>query len=382
MLQKQKEKMEGKDVWDESANIAKFFGFEVLKAPSVIKQDFEETKNFDPLQHPEEKASLIRNYFEKKLWSNVQPIMYFLERPFPGSKTNRKPQKLENSLYIMGSSKSVCECLAIQTALSILENIGHKDIVLRLNSIGDKDSNADFTRKLTAHIRKNFNTYPQELRQELKKDIFAIFRNPKEYNAFLDECPKSIDFLTETSRKHFKEVLEFLEVMEIPYKIDNTILGDPQYSAETIFAIDSLKDEGENLCSGYRFNRMAKKIGQKKEVACAFINISAKPKKVVKKVKLKNYIPKAYLIQFGPEAKLKSFLILKELFKSGTYISHAIAKDKLSGQIGIAETSNIPYILLLGQKEALEDSVVIRNNANRAQEIISIKNIGSRLKEL
>ena len=373
-----KEKIE---TWDESANIARFYGFEPKKSPAITKQDFDSIKNFDSKTYPEEKASLIRDYFEKKLWSNVQPIMHYVERPFPGSKEHKKPHRLENGLYMMGSTKSVCECLSIQTAIGILENAGYKDIVLRLNSIGDKDSNADFTRKLTAHIRKNFNLYPQDLRQELKKDIFYIFKKSKEYQNFIDECPKSIDFLTESSRKHFKEVLEFLEVMEIPYKIDGTLLGDPQYSAETIFAIDSIKDE-ENLCQGFRFNRMAKKIGQKKEVACTFVNISVKLKKITKKVKLKNYNPKAYLIQFGPEAKLKSFMILRELFKSGTYISHAIAKDKLSGQIGIAESSNIPYILLLGQKEALEDSVVIRNNSTRAQEIVSIKNIGNRLKEL
>lgn len=373
-----KEKIE---TWDETASIAKFYGFEPIKAPTINKQDFDSTKNFDPKTYPEEKASLIRNYFEKKQWSSVQPLLFFIERPFPGSKEHRKQNRLENALYILGSTKSVCECIAIQTAVSILDSLGQKDLILRLNSIGDKDSNADFTRKLTAHIRKNFNLYPAELKQEIKKDIFNIFKKPKEYEKYIDECPKSIDFLTENSRKHFKEVLEFLEVMDIPYRIDNTLIGDPQYSAETIFAIDSTKDE-ENICQGFRFNRMAKKIGQKKEVACAYINISLKPKKAVKKIKLKNQTPKAYLIQFGPEAKLKSFLILKELFKSGTYISHAIAKDKLSGQIGVAESSDIPYILLLGQKEALEDSVVIRNNSNRAQEIVPISNIGKRLKEL
>ncbi len=374
-------KSEKVQTWDETANVAKFFGFEAIKPPTINKQDFDCTKNFDQKTHPEEKACLIRNYFDNKLWSGVQPLMYFIEKPFPGSKEHKRPQRLENALYILGSNKSVCECLSIQTTVSILESVGYKDVVLRLNSIGDKESNADFTRKLTAHIRKNFNSYPSELKQDLKKDVFNIFKKPKEYQQFIDECPKSIDFLSENSRKHFKEVLEFLEIMEIAYKIDPTLIGDPQYSSETIFAIDSAKDD-ENLCYGFRFNRMAKKMGHKKEVACVYTNISVKTKKSIKKVKLKNQSPKAYLVQFGPEAKVKSFLILEELYKSGVYISHAIAKDKLAGQINIAEGSDIPYILLLGQKEALENSVVIRNNSNRAQEIVLIPDIGKRLKEL
>lgn len=375
---------EKKETWDETANIAKFYGFDLIKAPVIQKKDIDVTKNFDSRYNPEEKASLIREYFDKKLWSLTQPLMYFIERPFFGSREHKKPHRLYNSLHVLGSTKSVCECLSIQTAISILESVGEKDLIVRINSIGDKDSNADFTRKLNAHIRKNYNLYPTELRQELKKNIFSIFEksNYEKYRKFVDECPKSIDFLSENSRRHFKEVLEFFEILEIPYKIDNCIIGDPQYSTETVFEIDSLKNE-EIVCHGFRYNRLAKKIGQKKEVACVYTNINPKLKKIIKKTtKMKYQKPKAYLIQFGPEAKLRSFVVMKELYKNNVYINHSIAKDKLGGQISIAENSEIPYILLLGQKEALENSIIIRNNLNRAQEVVSIQDIGKRLKEI
>jgi histidyl-tRNA synthetase len=61
---------------------------------------------------------------------------------------------------------------------------------------------------------------------------------------------------------------------------------------------------------------------------------------------------------------------------------HAIAKDKLGGQINTAAVSGAPYIILVGQKEALENSVIIRNSANHAQEIVPIPNLAIRAKEL
>ncbi len=92
--------------------------------------------------------------------------------------------------------------------------------------------------------------------------------------------------------------------------------------------------------------------------------------------------PQFYLVQFGPDAKLKSFLILEELYKVGAGVIHAIAKDKLGSQMGIAEISEAPYILLIGQKEALENSVIIRNTSTRAQETVPICELASKIKGL
>jgi histidyl-tRNA synthetase len=63
-------------------------------------------------------------------------------------------------------------------------------------------------------------------------------------------------------------------------------------------------------------------------------------------------------------------------------VIHSIAKDKLGSQMGVAENSEASHILLIGQKEALENSVVIRNASTRAQEIVPISNLATRIKEL
>lgn len=73
---------------------------------------------------------------------------------------------------------------------------------------------------------------------------------------------------------------------------------------------------------------------------------------------------------------------MHELFKAGAAVLHAIAKDKLSTQMGVAENSDIPYILLIGQKEALENSVLIRSAATRAQELVPITELAAKVKEL
>jgi len=267
-----------------------------------------------------------------------------------------------------------------------LNKIGHKNIEVSINSIGDKDSVVDFERKLAVFIKKNFNAFPNDLRQAVKKNHLAILTEfREEWKSWYEECPKSIDFLSENSRQHFKEVIEFLEIMEIPYRINHSIFSDLDIGSETVYSISSQPEQGEDselLAFGFRYNRLAKKIGLKKDVGCACINISAKLKKPAKKIKSRGHKPAFYLVQFGSEAKLRSFIILRELFKAGVTVNHAIAKDKLSSQIGVAESSDAAYIILIGQKEALDNSVAIRNSSTRAQEIVAIAELAERIKEI
>ncbi|MEK7635051.1 MAG: His/Gly/Thr/Pro-type tRNA ligase C-terminal domain-containing protein [Patescibacteria group bacterium] len=362
--------------------IARFYGFKSILPPSIEKQDFDAVKDFEESSHPEEKAAILRMYFEEKIMSQSQPSMFYCERPFPKSKEKKKTLRLEGSLISLGSGKSVCECLSIQAGIAILNEIGHKNIEVQINSIGDKDSISDFQKKLTVFVRKNFNVFPADLRQASKKDLCAVLKENKcEWQNFQDECPKSIDFLSEASRLHFKEVLEFLEIMNIPYQINNHLVGDIDIGSETIFSIKDVGEEKE-LAHGFCFNKLAKKIGHKKDLSCCILNISAHLKKPFKKVKAKQIKPQFYLIQFSPEAKLKSFIVLEELNKAGASVLHSITKDKLGSQINTAENSGVPYIILIGQKEALDNCVIIRNNTTHAQETVSIPNLAVRVKEI
>ena len=369
---------------NEAGKIAKFYGFQPITPPVVERQDIESVKDFEPSNYPAEKAALLRMYFEEKMMSHPQPSMFFCERPFRGLKESanqrKNPFRLECSLVSLGSSKSVCECLSIQAGIAILNDMGYKNTEIRVNSVGDKDSMGEFQKKLTAFIKKNFNSFPADLRQAAKRDLCAVLKESKdEWRAFQAECPKSIDFLSESSRLHFKEVLEFLEIMDIPYQIDHHLVGDLDMGSETVFFI---KGDEEELARGFCWNRLAKKLGHKKDLPGCVLNISAKLKRKLRKVRAKIIKPQFYLVQFGPEAKLKSFLVLEELRKAGVNVIHSIAKDKLGSQMGVAETSAAPYIILIGQKEALENSVVVRNTLTHAQEIVPVSELSAKVKSL
>ena len=54
-------------------------------------------------------------------------------------------------------------------------------------------------------------------------------------------------------------------------------------------------------------------------------------------------------------------------------LEHDLTKDKLANQMSAVERSGLRYILLIGQKEAMERSVVIRESDSRSQDSVLIK---------
>lgn len=190
-----------------------------------------------------------------------------------------------------------------------------------------------------------------------------------------------MSYLSDTSRAHFKEVLEFLESLNIPYEINHKLIGSRSYCSETIFEIRTQK---EVLAIGERYNGLAKKIWGKKDVPAIGVTLHIHPHYIqnIKKKIQKEEQPKFYFIQFGDTAKKKSLPIIESLRKAKIPVHQSLSKDKLSVQLTQAEKLNIPYIIMMGQKEAIENTVVVRHMQTRAQDTVEIDILVTHLKGL
>ena len=92
--------------------------------------------------------------------------------------------------------------------------------------------------------------------------------------------------------------------------------------------------------------------------------------------------PKIFFIQLSFEAKLKSLAIIEILRKAKVPIAQSISKDSLGAQLAIAEKFEVPYVIILGQKEAVDGTVIVRHMQNRSQDIIKIDKLADYLKDL
>ena len=206
----------------------------------------------------------------------------------PKRKDIRKILVLGSGPIIIGQAAEF-DYAGTQACLSLKEE-GYENIGVEINSIGDKDSINRFTRDLSNYYRKHVNDMHAECRQLLKKDPFELLSCQNDKCKKVNEgAPRSMDFLSESSRTHFQEVLEYLESIAVPYKINNHLIGNKKYCTETIFSINNLdydasKKGKENkeqkvLAIGVRYDGLAKKIGLKKDLQGIGISLLIKGNK-------------------------------------------------------------------------------------------------------
>ncbi|HEY4511625.1 MAG TPA: ATP phosphoribosyltransferase regulatory subunit [Candidatus Paceibacterota bacterium] len=389
---------------DCGAEIALYYGFTPTDSPEIKRSDLEQSKALLegdfvedeggeegatlPL-HVEEKVAMLRTYFEKELFTSPHPAMFHFKGSFKGSLT-RKANAYSRycDLEIIGTDTSIAEATLLRTALAILEAEGHTNLHIEINSIGDKDAVFKFTRELTNYYRKNIESLPPHCRQTFKKDVFELLscNNPK-CHELRDAAPKSMSFLSEASRDHFREVLEHLETFNVPYTINHSLVGNRRYTSETIFEIVSEADsvaasKKKILALGVRYDGLSKKIGFKKEVAAAGISLFLKKPSEVKRGTHTIKRPTIFFIQLGFEAKLMSFTIIDTLRQHNIQVYQSLGRDKLAMQLSMAEKHPITHTVLIGKKEALERSVIVRDMKTRSQDIIMITELPGYLKKL
>lgn len=375
-----------KDKKQKANEVASYYGFGLIEPPIINKGDIHKIKVLlqnEPLHRrdyfanlPEKKAAILRLYEEKNMANLPQPVMFCFSDKLDGKYFN---------LEILGCAKAISEATIIQTALAILREQGYHDLYVNINSLGDRESANRFFRELGNFCRKHSDTLPADCRSAIKCDASEFFHcHGEKFEALLEETPKSVASLSELAKIHFKEVLEYLEALDIPYRINNALLGIHQIVTHTIFEIRDLKSENDDgpLAFGFRYNAVARKIGMKKEIPALGVTIAVKKTTDKKLSAGKTKKPSVFFAQIGAEAKLQSLKIIEMLRQARIDICQSLSKDKISSQMAVAENLKVPYIIIMGQKEALESAVIVRNMFNRSQTVVPIPKLADYLKHL
>jgi histidyl-tRNA synthetase len=302
-----------------------------------------------------------------------------------GTATRGKPMEKRLSLEIIGTSKSIADATLIRTAISVLHDEGCDDVAVFINSVGDRESGNRYLREFCNHYRKNIAALSTACKVILKKNPLELLECPHDKcKTLAGEAPRSVAFLGEESRRHFKEVLEYLEELGIPYQLDPMIVGNRSFATETVFEIRDMR-EGRNmecLAAGCRYNSLGKRLGLKRETPAAGTTILLRREKSSCASRLRFRRPKVFFLQLGFEAKLKSLKVIEILRQSKIPLYQALSRDKLAAQMSAAENLKIPYSLIMGQREAIEDSVIVRDTVTRAQETVKIGDLATYFRKM
>ena len=337
-------------------------------------------------QRAEEEKIKVLKYYSKEndLRREIPKKMLFYNKPLIKEQGVKKPSSTIG-LDVMGVDNAMAEALTIQTALSILQDEGYKDLRITINSIGDRESLKRFEKELIAYYRTKTDSFKAAEKKKINvANVIELFCSDKEHIKEINsEAPKPIYFLSEASSAHFKEVLEYLEESSVPYEIDDTLMGDRNYFSKVIFTIKGRhgkEKERKVIARGGRYDELASEVARKRKISAVGLSMDFKSK--AGKPSFKPTDVSIHLIKIGFNAKLKSLDVLEAVKKVGVPLYHSLDEKKISQQIEHAMENDASYALIIGQREANMGKVLVRDMETSAQNEIKVEDLAKYMKKL
>lgn len=344
------------------------------------------TKGGDYLSlRPEGTAPIVRAYIQLGMQNLPQPVKlwhfgpYFrYERPQAG----RYRQFWQFGFEVLGEESPIVDVQIIQIFYNILKELKLKNLLLQINSIGDSFCRPYYKKILMSYLKSRINSLCVDCRRRLRENPLRVLDCKEEKcQIIISQAPQIIDHLCDGCHQHFKEVLEFLDETELPYHLNPYLARGLDYYNKTVFEIFSEEktEEAKNaLGGGGRYDSLVKILGGKDTPAAGGAVgieriVSLLKEKAIKFPKERK--PQIFLAQLGNLAKRKSLKLLEEFRRLKIPIAESLSRDSLKAQLKIADKIGVRCTLILGQKEALEGKIIIRDMVTGRQEIVKLEKV-------
>lgn len=384
---------------------AELFGATLGEATDVVQKQmyaFRTRGGELVAMRPEGTAPVMRAYMEHGMHTWPQPVLFWYAGNFfrhENPQRGRWREFYQFGLEVLGTGDPIVDGLVIHVAVLILKDLGLQNVLVHLNSLGCKECRPIWRKELVAHFRKHGGALCKDCKRKLKESPLRILDCKEEQcREASTNAPQSVSYLCSACKQHFREVLEHLDDVGIEYILDHRLVRGLDYYSRTTFEIffekpgvpaepkkqeaegeGKNKEEGEKkillaLGGGGRYDYLGEILGSRDVPA---VGMALGADRIIPLLQEHGKIPKSlqeppkvFFVQLGTAAKRKSLHLVEELRKAKIPLAQSLSKDSLKSQLKIASRLGVFYAAILGQKEAIDDTIIIRDMDSGAQETL------------
>lgn len=296
-----------------------------------------------------------------------QPLFLWHTNIAPGRPAQKKATV---QFHALGADRALADTVIIRALIALTRDLFHEEPIVRINSMGDKETRARYARELGVYFKKRAIGLPEECMERAKCDTFAAAEFAIAHDC-AEDLPAPTDHLSDASRKRFEDLLEYLEMTKTPYELARGLISQGNAWNDTCFEIVV---GGKRVAWGSRYNELSRHFSPASPMsATGAVFQVASVGAIVKKVTQPRL--RFHFVHIGDEAKRISIRLAEDFRKARVPLTQHIGVESLTEQLLLAERNNAPYILIMGRKEALEGSAILRNRATQVEKTFPIEGL-------
>lgn len=348
------------------------------------------TKGGDKLAlRPEFAPAMIRAYLENGFSEKIQPVKLYNSGPIFRYARYQKGyyrQSEQANFEIIGEKDPVLDAQLIQLFFNLAKELSLKNINVQINSIGCSRCRPAYRKKLISFYRQRKKELCSNCQKRLHENPLRLLDcQESQCLKIKEEAPQIIDQLCDECHNHFKNVLEFLDELNIPYILNPYLVRGLDYYTKTVFEIwPEEKEKQIALAGGGRYDGLIKTLGGQDTPAVGFAIDLNRLIELLKERKIKITVrqrPLVFLIQLSDLAKKKSLRLFEEFRKAGLETRGSFSRNSLKSQLKTADRLEARFALILGQKEALDETIIIKDMLSGLQETVPLSKVVKEVKK-
>ena len=360
--------------------VSNLFHRTVGETSDIVKKetyDFKDKGNRDLTLRPEGTAGVVRSFIENKMASIPnQPVktwymgpMYRYERPQAG----RFREFYQFGVEVFGDTDSYTDAEVISIPVNYFKMLGLKNIKVKINSLGDKESKEKYRKALLVYFKPYLASLCDDCKERYVKNPLRILdcKIDKDQD-FFKKAPKTIDYLNEESKKHLDEVIKYLKALEIDYIVDSNIVRGLDYYTHTVFEVEALIPSLGNqnvLCGGGRYDNLVKNLDGPATKGVGFALGMERLLDVIhnENIKLVDDIVDIYVVPMSENTKEQVTSLVQYLRLNGFVVETDYLNRNLKGNFKQIDRLNVKYIIFVGEDEIKNQKIKIKNNHTKEE---------------
>lgn len=335
--------------------------------------DFLDKSNRKMTLRPEMTAGTARCLIEDKLYAEGVKKFYYLgscfryERPQSG----RLREFTQFGIECFNVSNPKVDAEVISLAYRYLSGLGLTNLVVKLNSLGNKESRKEYNKVIKEYLSKDYDNLCDTCKERLSKNPLRIldckYDGEREY---IKNTPKTLDYLNEESKSYFEEVKSSLESLGIPFIEDSTLVRGLDYYSHTVFEIISdIPDLGKanTLCGGGRYDGLVELLGGPSTPGIGFA--MGIERIIILLKELECYVPDRELDVFvmNLDNTNYAFQIIDDLRLSEFSVETDYTGKNMKGMWKLVDKLNPKFVLIIGEDERVNDYITVKDNITKEE---------------
>jgi len=214
---------------------------------------------------PEGTAPVCRAYVEHGMHKRRQPVkLWYLSSFFrhERAQAGRYREFWQVGAEALGSDDPAVDAESIALLWTLLSEMGVR-ARLRLGTLGSQESRGAYRALLQAHLRAHEESLSEDVRSRIEENPLRAFDSDHEgTRRVMESAPRLLDQLDREDAEHFAEVRGLLDVAQVPYEIDSTLVRGLDYDTRTRFEFtsDALGAQS-GVGGGGRYDGLVEQLG-------------------------------------------------------------------------------------------------------------------------